>query len=86
LGLELNPEEIYMAGGGRISDAIAKVNVSSGSFVSPQQLIFTNHHLAFSAIQRQSTLEHSYLQNGFYAETSEQELPTIDYRSPIISL
>ncbi len=79
LGLKLNPAEIYTAGGGGISDAIAKVNGSSGSFVSPRGLIVTNHHVAFSAIQRLSTVEHNYLRDGFYAEAKEQELPTISY-------
>ncbi|MGB8657266.1 MAG: S46 family peptidase [Candidatus Zixiibacteriota bacterium] len=78
-GLKLNPAEIYNPKGAGIADAVAKVNGSSGSFVSSQGLIITNHHVAFSAVQRQSTLEHNYLQEGFFAPTREEELPAIGY-------
>jgi len=79
LGLELDPMEIYNPKGGGIADAVVKVGGASGSFVSPEGLIITNHHVAFTAVQRQSTPEHNYLRDGFYAETKEQELPAIGY-------
>jgi len=78
-GLELDPEEIYNPKGGGIADAVVKVGGASGAFVSPEGLIVTNHHVAFTAVQRQSTPEHNYLKDGFYAETKEQELPAIGY-------
>jgi len=79
LGLELDPMEIYNPKGGAIADAVVKVGSASGSFVSAEGLIITNHHVAFTAVQRQSTPEHNYLRDGFYAETKEQELPAIGY-------
>src|SRR5690606_12246518 len=45
------------------------------SFVSPQGLIITNHHCAFSAVQLASSPEHNYLENGFVAASHEQEIP-----------
>lgn len=46
----------------------------SGSFVSPNGLIFTNHHVASRCIQNLSSKEHNYMRDGFYAETPEKEL------------
>jgi hypothetical protein len=79
LGLELMPRQIYDPEGGGIADAVVRVNGSSGSFVSPEGLIITNHHVAFGAVQRQSTPEHNYLRGGFYARTRSEELPAIGY-------
>jgi hypothetical protein len=79
LGLELRAEELYSSKGGGIADAAVRVDGASGAFVSPQGLIVTNHHVAFGAVQKQSTPEHNYLRDGFYAETKEEELPAIGY-------
>ncbi len=77
-GLELTPEQIYNPAGGGITDAVCDPG-SSGSFISPDGLVITNHHVAFGAIQRQSTPENNYLENGFYAKTRADELPAIGY-------
>ena len=47
----------------------------SGVVVSPNGLVFTNHHCGFGAINKHSTVEHDYMRNGFYAKTYEEELP-----------
>jgi len=75
-GLKLSPVEIYNPEGGGISDALVQIGATA-SFVSPEGLIITNHHVAFGAIQRQSTPEHNYLRDGFYAKTREEEIPAI---------
>ena len=74
-GYELPYEKLYQA-----DDAIMKsvVNFSgycSGVVVSPDGLVFTNHHCGFEAIRSHSTVEHDYMLNGFYAKTTEEELP-----------
>ena len=61
-------------------DAIknAVVNFSgycSGVVVSPDGLVFTNHHCGFEGIRSHSTVEHDYMLNGFYAKSFEEELP-----------
>ena len=61
-------------------DAIMKsvVNFSgycSGVVVSPDGLVFTNHHCGFESIRSHSTVEHDYMLNGFYAKTYADELP-----------
>jgi Peptidase S46 len=50
----------------------------SGSFVSPHGLLLTNHHVARSQLQKNSTAEHDYVKNGFYAPTQEQEMKSPD--------
>ena len=41
----------------------------SGVVVSPDGLVFTNHHCGFEAIRSHSTVEHDYMLNGFYAKS-----------------
>ena len=77
-GYSLPYEKLYQA-----DDAImhAVVNFSgycSGVVVSPDGLVFTNHHCGFEAIRSHSTVEHDYMLNGFYAKTFEEELPNKD--------
>ncbi len=79
MGLKLAPEQIYDPKDGGIFQAVVKVNGGTGAFVSPEGLIITNHHVAFDAVQRQSSPEHNYLEHGFYAPTKEEEFPAIGY-------
>jgi len=50
----------------------------SGSFVSPNGLVMTNHHVAIGQLQKISTAKKNYVQTGFYAATPEQELKSSD--------
>lgn len=61
-------------------DAIknAVVNFSgycSGVVVSPDGLVFTNHHCGFEGIRSHSTVDHDYMLNGFFAKSFAEELP-----------
>ncbi|MCR4602845.1 MAG: S46 family peptidase [Prevotella sp.] len=74
-GYQLPYDQLYHA-----DDAIMKsvVNFSgycSGVVVSPDGLVFTNHHCGFEAIRSHSTVEHDYMLNGFIANSYEEELP-----------
>lgn len=55
--------------------AIVSTGGCSASFVSPNGLVVTNHHCAYSAIQRNATAEKNLLANGFLAKTMAEELP-----------
>jgi hypothetical protein len=53
--------------------ASVKFPGGSGSFVSPDGLIFTNHHIGRGCTHNVSTAEHDYMKDGFYAKTREAE-------------
>jgi len=46
----------------------------SGSFISPDGLVLTNHHIGRSAIQQLSTQDKDLMKTGFYARTRAEEL------------
>ncbi len=74
-GFQMTYNDLYY---GPNSLKAACVNFSgycSGVVVSPDGLVFTNHHCGFEAIRSHSTVEHDYMLNGFYAKTFEEELP-----------
>lgn len=50
----------------------------SGSFVSPHGLLLTNHHVALGQLQKNSSAEHDYVRDGFYAATPDQEMKSPD--------
>ncbi|MBN1273568.1 MAG: S46 family peptidase [Candidatus Aminicenantes bacterium] len=50
----------------------------SGSFVSSDGLILTNHHVAVGQLQKISTAEKDFVASGFYASTLEEELKSPD--------
>ena len=56
----------------------------SGSFVSPNGLLLTNHHVARGQLQKESTAEHDYLRDGFYATTPDQEMKSPDLEVDVL--
>jgi hypothetical protein len=71
-GLEIDPAEIYSTDKSLIF-AIVSVG-ATGSFLSPDGLFVTNHHVAFGAVQAASTKENDYIRNGFIAPTKADEI------------
>jgi hypothetical protein len=51
---------------------------ASGSFVSEDGLLISNHHVGGSSLQKLSTKEKNYLRDGFYARTPAEELKCLD--------
>ncbi|NIM18707.1 MAG: S46 family peptidase [Candidatus Latescibacteria bacterium] len=80
-GLELDAKAIYDPKEPDIADAIIRLGGGSASFVSFDGLIITNHHVAFSALQRQSSAEINYMKEGFLAETMKDEIPAPGYEA-----
>jgi len=76
-GLRLTAEEIYSINHSSLKDAIIMFGGGcTGEIVSPNGLIFTNHHCGYGSIQSHSTVDHDYLTDGFWATRYEEELPT----------
>ncbi|MCB1282666.1 MAG: S46 family peptidase, partial [Salinibacterium sp.] len=78
-GIEIPAREIYNPDGPSLVDGVCRVGGGTGSFVSPQGLILTNHHVAFDGVQAVSTTDQDYLTKGFAAARLEDELPAKDY-------
>lgn len=80
IGLELSAEEIYNPDNASLKDAIVQMTSGgsgfcTGELVSQNGLLFTNHHCGYDAIASQSTTEHNYLDDGFWAKSYGEELP-----------
>lgn len=78
-GLQIGIDEIYNPNGVSLIDALVKINGCTGSFVSDQGLMITNHHCAFKAISNASRPEQNYLEDGFLAREFETEIPAEGY-------
>jgi hypothetical protein len=50
----------------------------SGSFISPNGLVMTNHHVAIGQLQKMSTADKDYVALGFYAATPDAEIKCPD--------
>ncbi|GAB3039312.1 S46 family peptidase [Oleiagrimonas citrea] len=73
-GLKLDPKTLtdltaYPMG------AVVSLGFCTGSFVSPQGLIVTNHHCGYGALQYNSTDKKNLIEDGFLAGTKAAELP-----------
>lgn len=74
-GFALPYEGLYSADNAIKNAVVNFSGYCSGVVVSPDGLVFTNHHCGFEAIRSHSTVEHDYMLNGFYAKSYEEELP-----------
>jgi hypothetical protein len=76
LGLKIPISDIYSINKASLKDAVPQFNGGCTSeVISPKGLLLTNHHCGYDAIQVQSSVEHDYLTNGFWAYKLEDELP-----------
>lgn len=79
LGLEMNEKELYNPDGTSLKDAVVSFGgFCSGVIVSPDGLVFTNHHCGFGNIQSLATPDNDILKNGFVAKELSDELPAKD--------
>ena len=78
-GLKIDPKDVYNPNGVSLIDAIVMVGGCTGSFVSPDGLILTNHHCAFGGVQAASTKDHDYITDGFIAGSRAEEIPARGY-------
>ena len=76
-GLELSAGEIYNADapGSSVADAVVSMEFGcTGSMISKDGLLITNHHCAYGDVHALSTPEHNYLEEGFWAMRAHEEV------------
>lgn len=76
-GVKLPLHEIYNERDGGVAAAVVAVDggMGTGSMISEEGLMITNHHVAYSDICALSTVECNYLEQGFWARSREEEIP-----------
>jgi hypothetical protein len=76
MGLKLSADDIYSVNKSSLKDAIAIFGRGCTSeMISDQGLLLTNHHCGYDQIQSLSSVEHNYLEDGFWAKTKAEEIP-----------
>jgi len=76
MGLRMPIDMIYNEHGTGLNNAVVLFGGNcTAEVISPQGLLLTNHHCAFRAVQKLSTDEHNFFQNGFWARNLKEELP-----------
>lgn len=76
MGCKLTADDLYSLNQPSVKDAICQFSGGcTGEMISSEGLLLTNHHCGFEAIQSHSTLEHNYVDEGFWAMSRAAELP-----------
>lgn len=83
-GLKIETNQIYSTEKPALYNAILQLGGGTASFVSPDGLIITNHHVAFQAIQRKSSAENDYITEGFLARERSAEIQAPGYQARLI--
>lgn len=79
MGLKISAEDIYNINHSSLKDAVVSLGgFCTAEFVSSKGLLFTNHHCGYDKIAGHSTVEHDYLEEGFWAKSNDKELPNPD--------
>jgi len=73
-GLKIDPKEIYNPNGVSLIDGVVQLSGCTGSFISKDGLILTNHRCAFGAVQAASATEKDYVTDGLLALSKEKEI------------
>lgn len=75
MGFRLTASDLYSHDSISIKDAVVRFGGGcTGSFISDQGLVVTNHHCGFGQLQRHATVENDYITHGFWASGQEEEL------------
>jgi len=74
-GFKGNPADLANVTAPPLS-AVVRAGGGTGSFVSADGLLLTNHHVAMGVIQYNSTAEHNLIDGGFIAEGRADERPS----------
>lgn len=83
-GLKIGVNDIYNTEKPSLYNAVLILGGGTASFVSDNGLIVTNHHVAYTAIQRASSEQNDYLKNGFLAISREEEIQAPGYTARLL--
>jgi len=76
LGCRISADDIYSINHSSLKDAIVQFGGGcTGEMISNEGLLVTNHHCGYSSIQKLSSPEHNYLEDGYWAMSKGEELP-----------
>lgn len=76
LGLKLSKQDLYDINHASLKDAIVQfAGGCTAEMISDNGLLLTNHHCGYDAIATLSTVQHNYLDNGYFAHNMQEELP-----------
>lgn len=84
-GLLIPVSDVYSKDKTSVSDAVVQLDGGTASFVSKDGLLITNHHVAFAALQRASTVNSDYLINGFLASKRSDEIKAPGYEARLLT-
>ena len=85
MGCQFDPADIWNPGKKSLAMAVVNLGGGTGSFVSADGLIITNHHVAFGAVQSLSSPERNYIRDGFLARSRPEEIPAPGYSVKIMT-
>jgi len=76
MGMTITADDIWNNEKPSVKDAVVQLgNGCTAEVMSDKGLVFTNHHCGYDAIQKLSSVEHNYLEDGFWATSFQEELP-----------
>ncbi|MEO1258831.1 MAG: S46 family peptidase [Bacteroidota bacterium] len=85
MGMKMSAEDIYSVNKGSLKDAIVHFGGGcTAEIISGAGLLLTNHHCGYRQIQSHSSLDHNYLEDGFWAMNRTLELPNEGLTATII--
>lgn len=84
-GLQIPVSDIYSKNKAGLCNAVVQLGGGTASFVSPEGLLLTNHHVAFTALQRASSVNSNYLTEGFLASKRTEEIAAPGYRALLLT-
>jgi len=77
MGFKLSAKDIYDINHSSLKDAVLHFGGGcTAEIISKDGLVLTNHHCGYWSIQKLSTVDHDYLQNGYWAKNRGEELPS----------
>ena len=84
-GLLIPTDQIYSKGKAGLCNTVVQLGGGTASFVSPEGLLLTNHHVAYTALQRASSVSSNYLTDGYLATRRTDEIQAPGYRALLLT-